>query len=271
VFLQSSAAAREAVGQHATELGLHTVLAMMQVLDQTIARLRYSAHGRVLAELALVRICQLNDLDELAALIEQLKGGDAGAARAVSARAGRVIAGTEATSRSASAPAIVPTAQPAKKKEEPPEGELTRDDKSPATTTQIAALELDAADALAVWRQALARLEGIVTDYASQAERVALAAPDLLVVTFVKKYNSSKRFCEQPHQVQRIEQALAEIAGRPLRLSFALAEEGDEGTKTAVPRPATRDRVREKAKHPLVSKAMELFDARPVRVDDPRE
>ena len=37
----------------------------------------------------------------------------------------------------------------------------------------------------------------------------------------------------------------------------------------AVTRPvAARDRVREKAKHPLVSRAMELFDARPVRVDE---
>ena len=116
VFLQSSAAAQEAVGQHAKELGLHTVLAMMQVLDQTIARLRYSAHGRVLAELALVRICQLNDLDELAVLVEQLKGGDAAAARAVSASPGRAIAGAEAARRNASPPAIVPTAQPAKKK-----------------------------------------------------------------------------------------------------------------------------------------------------------
>ena len=41
-------------------------------LDQTLARLRYSTHGRTLAELALVRICKLDDLDELPMLIAQV-------------------------------------------------------------------------------------------------------------------------------------------------------------------------------------------------------
>ncbi len=36
--------------------------------------MRYSTQGRILAELALVRICQLEDLDELADVIAQLQG-----------------------------------------------------------------------------------------------------------------------------------------------------------------------------------------------------
>ena len=54
-------------GEHAElrgagrRLGIETILAMMQILDQTIARLRYSTHPRTLAELALVRICTLGD------------------------------------------------------------------------------------------------------------------------------------------------------------------------------------------------------------------
>ena len=73
LFLQSDAGVHAIVAEHAQQLGVQTILAMMQVLDQTIARLRYSTHGRVLAELALVRISQLADLDELSALIEQFK------------------------------------------------------------------------------------------------------------------------------------------------------------------------------------------------------
>ena len=41
--------------------GCETVLAIMQILDQTIARLRYSTHGRILAEMAVVRICRLDE------------------------------------------------------------------------------------------------------------------------------------------------------------------------------------------------------------------
>src|SRR5262249_15186078 len=36
--------------------GLDTILAVMQILDQTLARLRYSVHAQTLAEMAVVRI-----------------------------------------------------------------------------------------------------------------------------------------------------------------------------------------------------------------------
>ena len=55
--------------------GLGTLLAVMQILDQTLSRMRYSTQGRMLAELALVRISQLEDLDELAEVIAQLRSG----------------------------------------------------------------------------------------------------------------------------------------------------------------------------------------------------
>ena len=47
---------------------------MVQILDQTAARLRVSLHGRTLVEMAIVRICQLEDLDDLASLVAELRG-----------------------------------------------------------------------------------------------------------------------------------------------------------------------------------------------------
>ena len=55
-------------------LGLSTVLAIGQILDQTSARMRVSMHGRTLVEMAIVRICQLGELDDLAAVIAELRG-----------------------------------------------------------------------------------------------------------------------------------------------------------------------------------------------------
>ena len=83
-------------------LGLETMLAIMQILDQTLSRMRYSTQGRILAELALVRICQLEDLDELAELIAQLRSG-------ASRRAGAVAA-SDAGSRGR---LVTPPARPA--------------------------------------------------------------------------------------------------------------------------------------------------------------
>jgi DNA polymerase-3 subunit gamma/tau len=73
------------VSQVARQLGLSTILAMGQILDQTAARMRLSMHGRTLVELAIVRVCQLGELDELATLIAELRptSNESGAARHV--------------------------------------------------------------------------------------------------------------------------------------------------------------------------------------------
>jgi DNA polymerase III subunit gamma/tau len=64
----------EQVATIGRELGLATILAMVQILDQTAARLRMSLHGRTLAELAIVRLCTLENLDDLASLVAELRG-----------------------------------------------------------------------------------------------------------------------------------------------------------------------------------------------------
>ncbi|MEN1678267.1 MAG: DNA polymerase III subunit gamma/tau [Planctomycetota bacterium] len=59
----------------ADRLGVHTVMAVLQVLDQTAARLRVSVHARTLAEMAMVRVVTLGDLEEIATLAATLKQG----------------------------------------------------------------------------------------------------------------------------------------------------------------------------------------------------
>lgn len=69
--LPSQAGEVASVGQ---QLGLPAVLAMVQILDQTAARLRTSLHGRTLVEMAVVRICEIENLDDLASLVAELRG-----------------------------------------------------------------------------------------------------------------------------------------------------------------------------------------------------
>ena len=57
------------------ELGLETVLAILQILDHTLSRLRYTTQGRTLTEMALVRIANLERLEDLADLIADLQNG----------------------------------------------------------------------------------------------------------------------------------------------------------------------------------------------------
>ncbi|HVU87788.1 MAG TPA: DNA polymerase III subunit gamma/tau [Pirellulales bacterium] len=283
ILLQSDPALQKLAAEQAQQLGLQTVLAAMQVLDHTLARLRYSTQGRVLAELALVRICQLADLEELPALIQQIKSGtdvtpsNDAVSRPVVQRAPapaaqpvrQVSSSTTAAARPASRaePSESATQNEVKKNGEVASVNLS--DETPAPTLNSSQpSSLQPADAPRLWQQTLARLQGMAADYANQAGHVAISAPNLLVVTFAKKYNLAKAFCEKTDQLEKIERALAEVAGQPMRVSFVLEQSAGPTTTTAARPPQGRDRVREKAKHPMVSRAIELFEARPLRVDD---
>ncbi|MFO0373155.1 MAG: DNA polymerase III subunit gamma/tau [Brevundimonas sp.] len=57
------------------QLGTATVLAMLQILDQALARMRTSGHPAVLAEMAVVRLARLEDLESLAAVVDKIAAG----------------------------------------------------------------------------------------------------------------------------------------------------------------------------------------------------
>ncbi len=75
LMLQVPSSDHAQLRQSGQELGLETLLAATQILDQAIARMRYSFHARALAEIAVIRICQLEQLDELSTWIAQLQLG----------------------------------------------------------------------------------------------------------------------------------------------------------------------------------------------------
>jgi DNA polymerase III subunit gamma/tau len=59
----------------ALELGLETILAMIQIVDQTLGRLKYLSQPRTLAELALVRMSRLSELQNVSQIIGALRSG----------------------------------------------------------------------------------------------------------------------------------------------------------------------------------------------------
>jgi DNA polymerase-3 subunit gamma/tau len=75
---------------------------MLQIVDHALGRMRSSGHARVLAEMAVVRLAALEDLDDLSAAVERL------------AAAGPAAASAPASAHVAApaAPAAPPTAAP---------------------------------------------------------------------------------------------------------------------------------------------------------------
>jgi DNA polymerase-3 subunit gamma/tau len=226
----------------------------MQIIDHTLARLRYSTQTRTLAELALVRIANLENLDQISDLIAQLRGD---APLAASAPAVRRAA-------AASSPAV----PVAKKKADQSDDHAgpALDARSP-DDAQVPHVPLTSDSVDAVWQQALARLGGLVADNASKCESVTLLAAGKLTATFRARYASCKAFCERGEQLAALERALAEIARQGVKVQFTLLP--DEPAEASAPRnvPA-RQRMAEVAEHPMIRHAVELFDAHLLRVDE---
>lgn len=73
-LLAVSSNAKAALTAQAKRWGLQTIVAAMQVLADAKARMQRVTYGRALAELALVRVALLENMQSLDSLIEQLKG-----------------------------------------------------------------------------------------------------------------------------------------------------------------------------------------------------
>jgi DNA polymerase-3 subunit gamma/tau len=260
-------AQRADVRAAAQQLGVNVLLAIMQILDQTLARLRYSTHGRTLAELALVRICGLADLDWLPTLIEQVAAGEHAAAPQAASRPGSPA---QSGSQASQPRPMAATVQPElKKKAELPEAAAAA---SPPRESQgkwpLAGEQLPQ-----IWKQALEQLSDLTGAQAGVCDHLAIGAPNRLVLGFRAKYTSCKSFCERPEQVAKLEKALMAVTGQTIRVEFTtLPDLPDENPSQPRPRAsASQQRLQEATQHPLVRRAMELFEARPVRVESPEQ
>jgi DNA polymerase-3 subunit gamma/tau len=87
-FLQASSAGVDPAAIGAA-LGTPTILAMLQILDQSLTRMRSSGHAHVLAEMAVVRLARLEDLESLAEAVDRVAAG--AAARGPAAAAGAPV------------------------------------------------------------------------------------------------------------------------------------------------------------------------------------
>jgi DNA polymerase III subunit gamma/tau len=297
-FLYASTANSDAVAEAGRRLGLQTILAVMQILDQTLTRMKYNTQARILAELALVRICDLEDLAELSDLIVQLREQGVGSrergAGSKEPGATQRVPGREPV-HSAPAPAFPPTA---KKKYEPaveaPEtrqkesvdpasplpaprsvlpalSEPDDDDDSPAETGFV----LDAANVGETWRRAIEKIPGMVGDQAKKFHRLEITGINRMAVVFAAEHAFCKTACQRPEQMARFEQALRQITGQVIRLEFKVLPMPDVigdpqagGEAAARPVMNPHQRLMEAAGHPLVRRASELFGAQPTGVEE---
>ena len=273
---------RNVFQQQAAAAGLQTILAALQILIEAKNRMKGAGYGRVLLELALVRISTLDQLDRLAELVGEIRQGKSSPATAASApRAtqshskpalparpaetgldtGRTTQRSTAVENNPEMTAIQPVAGTLTTEEEPPE----------TTVVPRVAIPFEIGRESEIWTQVVSELSDMAKANAKNVSRTAISGPNGLVLSFPRSYHLSKQYFERsPEQMGKIERALERVVGRAIRVDLALDE-------NAVPRASEQDSAAQRPerertpgnaeKDPLVQRAVVVFGASVVRVE----
>lgn len=262
------------VKEQANRLGNETILACLQIFDNCLTKLRYSSHTRTLAEMAIIRACNLENLDAISTLLKQAKSGLALTVEGTAAR--------PTSSQAAADPSTSPEPSTgdsnigAKKKEvDRPGLERTSASTSPdsagsAPDSKVAndrtaqaskKIEINNANIETFWREMLQNVEDISSDYASHYESLAISAPNCLAVTLDSFY---KEKCEIPSIKSKLEAALQEITQQQIRIDFVAAQAQPVAERK--PAVSKRQQMKELEQHPLVRGAIDTFDGEIVDV-----
>jgi DNA polymerase-3 subunit gamma/tau len=213
------------------QLGLAAVLAVGQILDHTSARMRVSMHGRTLVEMAIVRVCQLGELEDLATLVAELRCTPD---QSPEPR----VAGVE-RQRALSAP-------PAKKNAEPP---------------AIPSLTSGLADAVA---SAIASASPRIAPVPPPTAGVATPVPDVATAGASQRADSAADVNDLVGEIAD-PPAVEPKPGESVLAQFqrAMAEGVTTRTDAPQPRPSRREQLAQIAEQPFVRRAIELFDVQP--------
>jgi DNA polymerase-3 subunit gamma/tau len=243
---------REALTRQAGSLALDTILAGLDILAATKARLRGSDHGRVLVEMALIRLARLEDLASVVQLAEMLAGG------------GRPPPGPPPPSRG-QMQAVAPG---------PRLAQLAADRSVPPPPPPQASTALTAESLPRIWADALSQTPPMMRSDLEKAGSLAISGPNTLVLRFGNEYNAQREHCQDPKRVEKVEGILRSLTGQAVTLRIESGGGDRPGRPAAAPEDADNSqsrsrRQREEAlREPLVKRAIEVLGAQIVRVDE---
>ncbi len=241
-------------------LGTETILAMLQILDHALSRMRSSLHGTAIAEMAVVRLSRLEDLDAIAVAVERVAAAAALEPPREQKKKNPLIPAA-AASEPATAPVVVePARNPAVDVGPTASGPVDPAPSQPVVVTN---------DPVEAWRAATAALGGLAGDFAATAT-VVRWNEDELEVAIPASAAAAHSFLARPEVASGIGEALRGIVGRQVR--YRLAPVADPVESAPVERkPRTQFSqsalIREAMDHPLVAHARTLFDATVRRVE----
>ncbi len=248
--------------QQATQLSLDTILAGLDILTLSKARLRSSSHAQVLLEMALIRLCRLEELLALPQLLQALQASERSVPTAV---AGRGV--TEATG----------SVTPEKKTSIEVSNRLTdahNGNSMPTSEQTVAPARFSPTELPTAWEQMRQRLPGIFASQLACANLPAIIGPNLLEIRFPSEYTGAYDFCNEPEKIARISQVIQSITGQGWQVRLSLQRSLDpeasssERFPTAVlPLPANPSEAVDPRQVPMIQRAMDVLEAQLLRCD----
>lgn len=287
----------------AEDLGVQTILSAIQILDESLVRMRASVSAMTLLEVALVQISQLEHLASIPALLEALEASQSTAVvqkkklTVVDVPPPKMHQRTAvAQTQSAAAlvkesPALtqdtgIPSANVGTKRNDPaassntangstenlgvqglvPVGEATPQDALQASIPRDSLKT--AANPLDQWKQATSSIEGILSDYCQMVVAVEITSDAVWRVTFPPGAKQARDYCDQATRKTQLISAVSALAGRPIQLSLDVRP-GLATVQQLPPVNSSADRqkkMRELMEIPLIKKVCDTLDAEIVKI-----
>ena len=240
------------------QLGLQTMLSIVQIIDNAVVRMQSSLHSRVLLEVAAIRICNLEHLESISDLVNNLKNIPVGKAVV---QAGAVVKKKLIESEQTSVKPAV--AQDTKRVQPSDTNEAEHRDAVPTVASDPKAVEnvpsklahspVSSAPALAtvdaasdpapikaefiastasqtgvadnlkdVYRSAMQSMGDMTSEMASNFDTLTSKSPDHIEVALFDPYH--RTMCSRADRKTKIEEALHQVAGRKIRIDFIVSD-----------------------------------------------
>jgi len=282
----------------AKDWGVQTILSAIQILDESLVRMRSSISSTTLLEVALVQICQLQDLALIPAMIDAItRGGpmptsmqsrspersaqsavskpvdekknvepQALASAAKPALSESVVVPTP-SEQQISSPAVAEFAAAVPQQSSLPIHSALS---NPIPSSTGASLPAGSSAALEDWKRAMAAIDGMLADFGGLAQSVEPLGSDQWTIYFPPGSQKPKEYCEVAERKSALQEAVERSMGRAIRLKFVVPPGPPPNVADAIPQANIRaQRMREMAEHPMVKKVCELLGGEILRIDAP--
>jgi DNA polymerase-3 subunit gamma/tau len=264
--------------------GLATLLSAIQLLDDTIVKMKHSVQSRILLEVALVQICSLADLQAIADIAQGISQNLNPA----------VVANRPALAIPPASPGTVVSNSDDVKKKEP----LTRETSETATlsepktapkldhavaetapnpeTVSTEPSEIDQADhPLQQLASVALGLEGLARQLSTLAVEVVESQENQWEVRLAKEAQLTISKISSPENLRRLTEGLKGLTGRDLQLRFVITDQpmphagGTQSQESQqIAKASQPQRIREVMADPLIKRFIEILGGEVTKVDD---